>query len=84
MDKHGYIKITDFGLSKQGMEDGMLTYTQCGTPIYFAPEIILDKGYEQKVDFWCLGNLIYEMASGSPAFHLPNSILENTLLRILT
>jgi len=25
--KDGYIKITDFGLSKKGMQDGMLAYS---------------------------------------------------------
>jgi len=37
------LKITDFGLSKQGLinqtEDGK-TYSFCGTPEYLAPEII--------------------------------------------
>jgi len=38
----GNLKITDFGLSKQGLEnaDGKKTYSFCGTPEYLAPEII--------------------------------------------
>ena len=43
LDHEGYIKITDFGLSKQGLETnkaGARTYSYCGTPEYLAPEII--------------------------------------------
>lgn len=43
LDSEGHLKITDFGLSKQGVsensEDGK-TYSFCGTPEYLAPEII--------------------------------------------
>ena len=43
LDHEGYIKITDFGLSKQGLptnKEGARTYSYCGTPEYLAPEII--------------------------------------------
>lgn len=43
LDQDGNLKITDFGLSKQGVEtnkEGVKTYSFCGTPEYLAPEII--------------------------------------------
>jgi serine/threonine protein kinase len=43
LDSQGNIKITDFGLSKQGVasnKQGQKTYSFCGTPEYLAPEII--------------------------------------------
>jgi serine/threonine protein kinase len=43
LDQDGNLKITDFGLSKQGVETGTgseKTYSFCGTPEYLAPEII--------------------------------------------
>ena len=44
LDRDGHIKITDFGLSKQGVSWGKdKTYTFCGTPEYLAPEIIKGK-----------------------------------------
>lgn len=66
----GYIKMTDFGLSKEGIEGDLLAYTICGTPEYLAPEIILNKGHDVAVDYWSLGAIIYEMVSGTtPFFH---------------
>jgi len=41
LDCDGHLKITDFGLSKQGVhKEGEKTYSFCGTPEYLAPEII--------------------------------------------
>jgi len=36
----GYIKLTDFGLSKEGIEGNEGAMTKCGTPEYLAPEIL--------------------------------------------
>ena len=65
INKNGYIKISDFGLSKI-IQDR--TYTMCGTPGYLAPEIILNKGYGLSVDWWAFGILLYEMICGVDPF----------------
>jgi serine/threonine protein kinase len=40
LDSKGHVAITDFGLSKMGLEEGDKSYTFCGTPEYVAPEIL--------------------------------------------
>jgi len=39
IDNYGYIRITDFGLSKRGAI-GEDAHSVCGTPEYLAPEIL--------------------------------------------
>ena len=60
----GHIKLTDFGLSKTGVEDEEKTYTFAGSPHYLSPEMIRNKGHDKSVDWWTLGVLIYEMIGG--------------------
>ena len=66
LDAKGYIRITDFGLSKQGMAMGEKTYSFCGTPEYLAPEIIKGTGHSRGADWWSLGALLYQMLCGRP------------------
>lgn len=57
----GHLRITDFGFAKK-IDDK--SYTLCGTPEYLAPEIILQQGHNQAVDWWALGVLMFEMIAG--------------------
>ena len=75
IDRKGFIKITDFGLSKENIVDNKSAKSFCGTPEYLAPEIILNKGHGKPVDWWSLGNLIYEMLTGIPPFYCKDNNL---------
>lgn len=46
------LKIVDFGLSRKLDKKGDLAHTQCGTPIYMAPEIFAGAGYDDRCDVW--------------------------------
>ena len=72
LDKEGHIKLTDFGLSRICSGKNEKVYTVCGTPFYIAPEIIDKKGYNNSVDWWALGCLMYEMLYGKPLFNFTN------------
>ncbi|KAB2107923.1 cAMP-dependent protein kinase type 2 [Alternaria gaisen] len=79
LDRHGHLKITDFGFAKEVPD---ITWTLCGTPDYLAPEVVASKGYNKSVDWWSLGILIFEMLCGFTPFWdggSPMKIYENIL-----
>lgn len=72
LDGEGHIKLTDFGLCKEHIQEGALTHTFCGTIEYMAPEILTRSGHGKAVDWWSLGSLMYDMLTGSPPFTSDN------------
>ena len=100
LDKHGHVKLTDFGLCKhaqirstrmadvntsalstnfnqlKSVLDKKLGYRRCrklaystvGTPDYIAPEVFGQAGYDETVDWWSVGVILFEMLVGYPPF----------------
>lgn len=100
LDKHGHVKLTDFGLCKHAqirstrMTDvntsalstnfnqlksvldkklgyrriRKLAYSTVGTPDYIAPEVFGQAGYDETVDWWSVGVILFEMLVGYPPF----------------
>ena len=61
------IKIADFGFAKRCESENCLT-TQCGTPGYVAPEILMSLPYGTKADMWSIGVILYILLGGYPPF----------------
>ncbi|GBP81161.1 hypothetical protein EVAR_25087_1 [Eumeta japonica] len=68
LDAQGHVKLTDFGLCKEHIQEGIVTHTFCGTIEYMAPEILTRSGHGKAVDWWSLGALMYDMLIGQPPF----------------
>uniref|UniRef100_A0A182PZZ2 Ribosomal protein S6 kinase n=1 Tax=Anopheles farauti TaxID=69004 RepID=A0A182PZZ2_9DIPT len=72
LDAKGHVKLTDFGLCKEHIQEGIVTHTFCGTIEYMAPEILTRSGHGKAVDWWSLGALMYDMLTGMPPFCADN------------
>lgn len=81
LDHSGHIKLTDFGLCKEAVQEGTVTHTFCGTIEYMAPEILTRTGHGKAVDWWSLGALMFDMLTGAPPFTAENR--KKTIEKIL-
>ncbi|XP_055611080.1 ribosomal protein S6 kinase beta-2 isoform X2 [Uranotaenia lowii] len=81
LDAEGHVKLTDFGLCKEHIQEGIVTHTFCGTIEYMAPEILTRSGHGKAVDWWSLGALMFDMLTGMPPFTADNR--KNTIDAIL-
>lgn len=89
LDHEGHIKLTDYGMCKEGIRRGDTTSTFCGTPNYIAPEILRGEDYAFSVDWWALGVLLYEMLAGRSPFDVvgatdnPDQNTEDYLFQVI-
>ena len=58
MDKKGFLKICDFGISCYEKDEPS---GKCGSPIIYAPEMIKNEKYNRMIDYWAVGIILYDM-----------------------
>ena len=80
ISKEHKIKIGDFGISKQLIGTNHAN-TKTGTSNYMAPEILNGEKYDNKVDIWALGCIIYELCTLNICFE---SEYETGLVKMIT
>lgn len=64
----GEVKISDFGHAAQLTQAKVKRHTVVGTPYWMAPELIRGDDYDEKVDMWSLGIMVFEMIEGVPPY----------------
>ncbi|CAN6462184.1 unnamed protein product [Victoria cruziana] len=66
-DERDGLKLADFG-SADCFRDGKVLREVFGTAYYVAPEVLWGKEYDEKVDVWSAGVILYVLLSGIPPF----------------
>lgn len=73
IDSSGYVKLADFGLSKEGMlKASTKAKTFVGSPAYLPPEIFTSAGVTKAADIYQMGAVLYELLVGLPPFYTEN------------
>ena len=62
------LKLIDFGNARKMNKDSSLLKNFCGTKEYLAPEIFEENGFNEKVDEWAAGILMYNLLTGCDPF----------------
>ncbi len=76
-----HLKLTDFGASNYYFQN-KARFTTVGTRIYQSPEMLLNKGYDTRVDIWAIGVLIFELLCGYPPFKKDNHSMEDNIINL--
>eukprot|EP01034_Spumella_vulgaris_P022708 gene22708-28861_t len=81
IDVNGHIKITDFGTSSMGVDDGAARNSFVGTQDYVSPEVLSgEKAATKACDLWAVGCIIFQLLCGRSPFHAATEYLTFELI----
>nr|WIL04574.1 serine-threonine/tyrosine kinase fused to nucleotidase [Cedratvirus duvanny] len=66
VDEYWNVKVADFGFATMIKEQA--TMTKCGTPAWSAPEILLNKKYNEKADVYSFAIVMWEVLTRSSPY----------------
>ena len=73
LDNDYNLLLTDYGWACYYDESqGKKMTTYCGTPEYVSPEMLRKIGYDETIDIWAIGVLLFEMLAGYAPFTANN------------
>ncbi len=61
------LKLADFGFAQYFSEEETQSKIK-GSPLYMAPEMLLERKYDAKVDLWSVGIILYEALFGKAPY----------------
>ncbi|KAH0726754.1 hypothetical protein KY284_002619 [Solanum tuberosum] len=67
-------KIADFGFALHQSQYKTTNGRLRGTPLYIAPEVVLDDKYGPEADIWSFGCTVFEIITGKPLWELDEDI----------
>jgi len=71
-DGSGRVKLTNFLLARENDPHIDNSIDQTGTNGYISPEVLFRKSHSYQVDYYGLGIVLYELATGAKLFHGTN------------
>eukprot|EP01103_Thecamoeba_quadrilineata_P004779 TRINITY_DN1461_c0_g2_i1.p1 TRINITY_DN1461_c0_g2~~TRINITY_DN1461_c0_g2_i1.p1 ORF type:complete len:212 (+),score=28.16 TRINITY_DN1461_c0_g2_i1:497-1132(+) len=74
VDASGSLKVCDFGFTV--VKGAANSHTQCGTVAYMAPEMLRHEEYDEKVDVYSFGIVLWELYTGG----IPYEGLSNQMI----
>ncbi len=64
-----HLLLFRFGIFLSLTQMSLVASHSCGTPLYLAPEVILNRGHDKGADHWSYAVLLYEMIAGYTPFY---------------
>ncbi|KAL6064801.1 Dual specificity protein kinase [Balamuthia mandrillaris] len=78
VDRNWTVKVADFGLSvvKKDAAEKKEKHGPIGTPLWMAPEVLMNKEYDEKADVYSFGIVLWELLCGQDPWQEIESLVD--------